>query len=532
MNSNNDIFKAAFPSPPPSQSLRDSVASAAQVATRRAHRIRLARRIVRSGYAVAAIAAVVALYPSTRAMATGRWLEGKLSSIKSARIDMVLFAEDGTKRNLRKLYFKDSKMRIEDSTSVEIYVGGKTWSFKPNATEALVRDSVGAFAHSPTGFSMKETLGDYERWDWKRRVTVDRGVSTDDGNFDRYTLYAEDRNTREVFYVDPQTDLPHRVELQFHVQDRWVPGVAGTYHLDEYMDPALFKVPARMKVVDAAKASQELVTKLAKTKLSEVKLNSGSFVLRDVTMNKNGQIFVLFTADGKSNPGWMPMCLRVTDALGTTYVQVSDFHVASEMDGNPQGLWIGRLPIHTVSLVPLEPTNPVIPRQVEIQLIMHEGSLASAEPWYSVAPDGKKTLMQPDMSQYDLRTVFKSTLSPIPSDFPAYTERTPMALMQCEISEVSAEVSRSRYYQLLEDWAGVARHTEKRLQVIDLAEAKGLGPFARYDAYWDLYRANKELGKHDVARQYLIKTRDSAREFYNQGFEKDLEKALKEEGIR
>ncbi len=156
MNSNNEIFKAAYPAPPVSQSLRHAVANAALVANRRAHRMRWVRRIVRSGYAVAAVAVVVAIYPSTRAMATGRWLEGMLSDVTTAKIELVTIGEDGKERVTHRVYYSNAKWRMEDSTSVQIHVDGKAYSFQIGSKEALVRNQANAFGHTPTGFSMRE----------------------------------------------------------------------------------------------------------------------------------------------------------------------------------------------------------------------------------------------------------------------------------------------------------------------------------------------------------------------------------------
>ena len=82
-----------------------------------------------------------------------------------------------------------------------------------------------------------------------------------------------------------------------------------------------------------------------------------------------------------------------------------------------------------------------------------------------------------------------------------------------------------------ENWPEVARHGEAWLQAVDVVEANGHGPWARYSQFLDLYFAYKALGKTEIARDYLKRSNNATREFPNEEYEKALAKALRDEGL-
>ncbi len=520
----NDLFEATYPTRQPSANLLLRARLVALAANRRAQRRLLFARVMKAGGVLGAIAAIGLVIPSARAVVTARWLEGRLSDVKSARIEIVTMGENGHNSSKRTVFYDDGKWRLEGMGQTLIYKGGIMYSMREGSQEATAQPADGPFGKTQSGLSMKAMFGDFARWGWNRKVEISRGVQTDQGTRDRYLLTEEGRTTQEVFYVDTATDLPTRVELRMWSGEGWKVGAHVNYSYDLKLAGSLFETPKNISNPALSVAT------LAKSNLATVPLQRGNFVLRDVSVTNLGHVIVLFTADSQRHAGWSPFCFRVTDNLGTKYTSMS-FSPSDEFQNQRRGFWVGDLPVHGEWLVPLEFSQAWRPRKLKIEFATSKGKMASVVGWFSVAPDGTRTLHEPNWSGYDMHTVFEKELAqPTCGEFPELLAKS-ISVWPSELLTLHSEGARLHYYRQREDWPKVARHGEAWLQAADVFEANGHGPWSRYRQYLDLYLAYKALGKTEIARDYLRRSNNSSREFPDKEYEDALAKALRDEGL-
>lgn len=274
---------------------------------RRTHRVaqmkkQKHRRFVRRGFALASVAFAVLFSVTTLPkILVWRALAQMADAAESARsMHSVKWAieADGSRRKTREVWFQDGRWRIEQPREVQVFAGAKLFTFQPRSRLATWRKAEGMFAYNSSGFSIRAVTADIARHGWRDKLTLSPDEQTIDGRRARVaTIEPARERIRIVLYADPKTMLPFRNDLLRPTRDGWKINATSTMEYNRPLSAALFepKFPAGTRVVEAGAGREEWVRSLQKP-LAIVWDGTRRIPIRDVQMNEQGDVFVLYTA--------------------------------------------------------------------------------------------------------------------------------------------------------------------------------------------------------------------------------------------
>lgn len=260
------------------------------------------RRLLRRGLALASVTfAVVLTVITLPKILVWRALAQMADAAENARsMHTVAWAieADGSRRKTGEIWFQDGRWRIERPREVQIFAGAKLFTFQPRARLATWRKAEEMFAYNSSGFSIRAMATDIARWGWRDKITLSPDEQTIDGRRARVAVIetAIGKN-RIVLYADPKTMLPFRYDLLRPTLDGWKISGMSTMEYNRPLSAALFepKFPAGTRVVEAGAGREEWVRSLQKP-IAILWDAKWKIPIRDVQMNEQGDVFVLYTA--------------------------------------------------------------------------------------------------------------------------------------------------------------------------------------------------------------------------------------------
>ncbi|MBC8104028.1 MAG: WD40 repeat domain-containing protein, partial [Cytophagales bacterium] len=363
------LLSEAYPAQIPSAALRARVAAHAARAGKRSdggvvsvtERTQTRWRrpaVLRWGTAVAAAFAVstaaVVAWPQWVAAKALQRMEVAIGDVRNAHTVFWDFAPDGTPAKKRESWFQGSSVRSEETEQapggearlkqVQLYANGKYWTYSPQENQVTFRRKDGFAHYNASGFSIAAMQHDYARWGWKDKIRV-LGETIVEGRAARQVTIEKEEpagETRLRILADPKTDLPFRMEMRLKTEAGWRTMFTGEMRYNTPLDTARVFVPdfpraARRMDLDAEQA--HLRERLAQGLAEKSASGSRRVVLRDLRVNKEGDVFLLYTAGKRLGDAFgSGLCwagrdwtVTVTDDLGNRYVP----HANRLLSGDP-----------------------------------------------------------------------------------------------------------------------------------------------------------------------------------------------------
>ena len=342
MQENNPI-KQAFPGSEINDSVRKEVQNQTiSLRSRHQHKSRMRGAILGSIATIAVVSGAILVGPPAYAHYRIQRIAGSMDDCQSAILTSFIIGPDGSSKLDHTIFYSKGKWRIEDNHAVQVYSHPTKWVYQASLNQVTKQfEPDGPFAYNSSGFSIKAMLADESRFQWHNKTTVSSG--TLDGK-PTEILIIEDHNFpgRSVIYADPKTHMPIEMTQENVKEGKWVVAGYSTFKINSNIDPALFEpnFPAEAKVIDLNHLRDQWATKLEKP-IGEILSKTGKIVIRDITVNSRGHIFIVFT-DGETaasrdayarsmrenkpqshyprNPDW-----QVRAASGTEYFQADGF---------------------------------------------------------------------------------------------------------------------------------------------------------------------------------------------------------------
>jgi outer membrane lipoprotein-sorting protein len=328
------LFAAADPPVKPSEALRQRVAAVteahARPVSRRDERSRRGGRrwrALRIGLALAGAAAValaaISIAPTLVAAQALRRMQAAISDARSMHEVAWHLNSDGSRVKTYEIWYQGGRWRFETRSHGQIQVsgGGRLWSYDPQLHQVTVRRAEGPFAYNPSGFSMTSLSRDFARWGWQTTIRMLDDRVTAGRRVHQVTITQPHDPGRLLLLVDAATDLPIQIQSQLEMNGRWTTQGLSVLHYNEPLPAVLFepRFPSTAPVVDLDHARREWQRRLAKG-IARKHVGDRTIVLRDLQVNADGDVFLLYTAGGLPQDVWRDWSIELTDELGTRYL--------------------------------------------------------------------------------------------------------------------------------------------------------------------------------------------------------------------
>ncbi len=317
-------------------------------ADQRAQSRRKRRRVLSYGAAALVIGCGIALQPRIATATALSRMSAAMEGIQTAHILswQTRSVTDST-RTESETWFSGDSVRLKSEGGIQIFRDGKNYFYSPERNRVVVKSAEGAFGHNRSGFSVAAMKRDIARWGWSDRIETLGMVNENGRSYKQLALYRDEPagKIRVLFLVDPKTDLPQRCEVNLLKDGRWEVFGGTELRYNETLDPKLFVVNfPGAQIVNYDQERKRWHQEMENT-VAEVKVGERTVKIRDVRVNEQGAIFVLYTC-GKTyedalhqTPGstdWWPGIQRdwkveLTDSEGTKYVH-EEIKFMSSMD--------------------------------------------------------------------------------------------------------------------------------------------------------------------------------------------------------
>lgn len=505
------LVRAAMPAAEVSDALRQRVRSleTAPVQPTRPWLLRLFPQRARWALGAALLlAGVVApiVQPRWVAAQALRRMESAITDVHSAHDVSWRVAPDGTRTKVGESWWQGGKCRAEGSRPSDrtlVFTDGKVWHYDASKHTVTVWGAEGPFGYNRSGFSLTAMARDFARWGWRDNIRV-QGEARLGGRRVRIVIIQRaDEPNRSLLFVDAATDLPVRREGQRRVDGRWVTEMVTEHEYNRPLPASLFvpRFPASARLIDMVSGRANWEQRLLKG-IARQRAGERIIVLRDLQVNAQGDIFLLYTAgrppDMKSGEDWE---IEIKDDRGTEYRNGQ--HYQPHMRGNPSPAGDGYVfdgeRLEGNWWIPRAPQDPWGPRRFTITF--HVARTAPSADWeLAGGPDG---ILLPRDKQFPVKAIFTLDVErPTTALVPEWMPYMAVGLDEREIErgQISTRTIMHRldrdYERALAGYQELARKNEER--------AKELGePIADPQLWTDMGELLHRMGRVKEARQAL-----------------------------
>ena len=333
-------LRAALPDGAPSTELRQRIAQMAARADDKSVATTPKRRPMarRARFALAAIGVACALllfsvmWPrvlTTQAMAQ---IESAMENVSSAHT-VVYEIRDGQRVLHDETWYQNGKWRTQNHErgSTTLWVGGKFWAYDAIANTVTTSDKPGPFAHTPQGSTVAAMTQGMTMEGQKPAVTLLSDAQLNGRTVGRIALVSRTsyETSTLIFSFDKATDLPIRGDVL--VRNRYGQEMTGEmeFEFNQPLAPALFepKFGRGARFIELGRQRKAIGDQL-KNAIARQKVGARTIVLRDLQVNKRGDVFVLYTAGKRPDDGFSDRenwfngrdwKVYLSDSLGTRY---------------------------------------------------------------------------------------------------------------------------------------------------------------------------------------------------------------------
>ncbi|MBC7805469.1 MAG: hypothetical protein H7145_04895 [Akkermansiaceae bacterium] len=469
-----ETMRRLHPVAEPSTDLSARIEAMADVADRATPRLRRLPVLVAAGFCAAGLAGI-ALFSAPK-QSIARTMETVYTNVRKARgihctisfapgefvPNTVATKASGAPREGLRAAFE--VWRLGGSSRTDFQIGGKTfsqitanglfWNVYPADKRADYQKAGSApsppFDAEALYKSVTETLRAPHR--------TDLGIVTENGRRLRKVAVASpvQRNLitpptpgRSVFVIDDTMMLPVRVEDQLPDAGGW--RTVCTIRYDFRVSPRDFTIPSDFEKYSVTGLGERAGSEFARP-LAEKRFTTRTIALRDVQVNRDGDLFVLYTDGEKPTKGCEnSFASIVSDSRGTRYTGtaggITPFMFCDDTASN-RGLVVDGQAIHGFCAVPVTPvTGEWLPRTVtiEVHYIEYVRTKAFTRTALFTVPVRKQ------------RTTLLPTYAP-------YLAKLSLAGGDPAQFKVAREWTRRTSLYNKGDWQGIVRSTSREIQ--------------------------------------------------------------------
>lgn len=263
-------------------------------ASLRARSQRKRRLILSYGGAVAAVGAGLFLQPKFAAAAVLGRIEHALDGVRTFH---EVAWEQG--RSTERWWKVGEVSRTETPSSTVVIRDGKHYQWLRESNKVIVQPAKPRNSPlSRSGFTITSLIHDLRRSGWTGSLEALSDTTESGKTFQRFqvTMKSWEGAMRVVLVVDPATQLPKRYEGFVQRDGNWEPFNRIELEYNQPESPTLFsgEFPGA-RVLDLEKEKVLWQEKLEHA-IAEVKLGERTIQVRDIRVNPQGAIFVLYTA--------------------------------------------------------------------------------------------------------------------------------------------------------------------------------------------------------------------------------------------
>lgn len=307
---------ASYPALPVSDDLRLRVKRLAaqhddqRRPARKTHPVFQSRRVLVYGAAALLLGAGAALQPRLATATALSRMSAALEGVHSAHlIQWQTRSVTDPTLTRSESWFSGDLARIENDRGTQIFRDGKNYFYSPEHERVLVKAAEGPARYNSSGFTIASLQRDLTRWGWQDKLERLGPIQKDGKHYQQVAITrAEPAGTvRILLLVDPKTDLPQKTELSLLKDGQWKVFGGSELRYNEALPDTLFtpRFPGA-RVVDLDQ-QKKLWKERIESVVAEVKLGERTVKIRDVRVNEQGAIFVLYTCgktyeDGFSQP--------------------------------------------------------------------------------------------------------------------------------------------------------------------------------------------------------------------------------------
>ncbi|MGC4048046.1 MAG: hypothetical protein QM758_30005 [Armatimonas sp.] len=397
MNEKN-ILEESYPALEVSDDLRMRVQRLAAQSddARAAHVTRrtMKRRVALAG-ALAGVAVIGVAFGPRVATAAQLWrVQNALGKLKSAHIIQWQAIEGGPRQTVETWFSGNSVRMKKQDGNIQIFDGAYNYFYTPASNQVVRKAAEGPYAHNPSGFTLESIKRDMTSVVGENAYMERLGAIQENGKtLQKIASYHTEPagKVRMLLFVDPETSLPQRMEMALQEKGvgTWKTLGGGEFRFNETLPSSLFSpnFPGA-KLIDTDALRKSWQERVEKTVVAEARLGARTVKVRDVQVNSQGAIFVLYTCDKAwedgfmkdDQGGWWPDAARDWDLRIPGYRRLAmhfgGFYAKEkrqssqgirpvlEDGGQLQGDWF----------IPLA-EKPALPRQVALEGIAHPSNL-------------------------------------------------------------------------------------------------------------------------------------------------------------
>lgn len=538
MSSFETLAKAAFPPMPASAELIQKLRTLAIESDRKKAQKLIWRRRIRltsltAGVAGLAIGGVV-LRPKIAFAYTLYRVESALKDQAVSTYRTWIIEADGSKTPGYSISTRGQEVRIDRGRETLLYTNHQRWiyqagsgiaTFEPSPDNALDRMKV------TTGSAL---LREISSFGWLSPMDVEE----ENGQIVASVIGKSER-TRLRLWIDEDTDLPLRTEIQSPSRGGWKTEEVGEFGFGTSVDAGLFKpnFPSGTRVVDKGAMERELRSRWS-TPLMSVQENGDGMDIRDVQVNAEGDVFVLFTSRRVGGE------VQVAGANGEAYLSAEPFDGSQEWtSGRVDGFTFPGGRLRGALFVPAEPstwrpkaitiiaapesTQAMIPASAGHKVIIHGKEYIG---WSASEIEAYRKQHGGSPADVAKRTLTMRFETPNCEVLPAYMDFLPQGI-QSE-TDLARREAKARG-----DWDkdhGLYAQAETEIHnAIDLTtrfyrETGNVG--VQPEEYFELYEILAAEGKRAEALKYLKAVPDQM-VYRNDGLQSRYEEAVRKEGL-
>jgi hypothetical protein len=497
------------------------------------HFRRRARAVFALVGATAAAALFIALQPKLATARVLERMEAAIRDVRAARLVLYRVQPDGSRIRTTEIWIQNGQTRSEERDgTVTLYTQGRLWQYDPQLQRVIVRKAAGAYAYNRSGFTVAAMVRDMTGWGWQKKLR-DAGEAVVNNRRVHLVMIEDARGPeRTILYVDPETDLPLRSEVQIK-QETWKTLMEAEHHYNPSMAAGLFRTefPKSVRVLDYDQGRKDWAERLKK-KIAQRRVGDRTIAIRDVQVTAEGDIFLLYTA-GKfvRDSRWTGNKLAgrdweidLADDLGTHYLRQSGViypTIERQTAKLPNGYVFNRERLECDWWTPLVPQSPWKPRKLSFTFRVSPVNI------HGSTKDPEVEAKYTERVRFDTRMA-RPTTALLP-DWMLYMAVGLSKEYGLRSLQLSARAHHYRYAernleQAVAQYREAIRVTEAYMQ--QRGETGG-----QSGTWFALYETLRELGRHDEALAALRQARDQ-KIYRGTDYEwKQIEAALKKESI-
>lgn len=294
------------------------------VAVSRGARHCSARRRWQFGLAVAcAMGLGIVLYPSAKAYALLSSVSGKLDNVKSVQISRYRVAQ-GARVLEGSIDYLDGDWVISQQGKRDVYRKGKYYRYEPSENCYVVDERPnGPFQYNSSSFKLSSLLN--TSGGSLLPSPVKMSEKTENG---RPMLVATIDNPqmseRVVITADKESELPIRTVVLQLSNGSYTEVGEMRFDYSPAFSKTHFELKNGIPMLSQEQFATRSVARATANDLGSHALRKGRIVIRSLDVARDGTVFVTYQAGDKTNTRWRGFGLKVSDSLGTKYIEPRD----------------------------------------------------------------------------------------------------------------------------------------------------------------------------------------------------------------